>query len=45
MLTEIGWSSDDSVAFVMGKYGPTVTEAGNISVIAFIQMHLEDFAG
>jgi hypothetical protein len=45
LISEIGWSSDDSVAFVMGKYGPTVTEAGNISVIAFIQMHLEDFAG
>jgi hypothetical protein len=45
LISEIGWSSDDSVAFVMGKYGPTVTEAGNISVIAYIQMHLEDFAG
>jgi hypothetical protein len=45
LIGEIGWSSDDSVAFVMGKYGPTDTEAGNISVIAFIQMHLEDFAG
>jgi hypothetical protein len=45
LISEIGWSSEDSVAFVMGKYGPTVTEAGNISVIAFIQMHLEDIAG
>jgi hypothetical protein len=45
LISEIGWSSDDSVAFVMGKYGPTDTETGNISVIAFIQMHLEDFAG
>ncbi|MHC4536479.1 MAG: two-partner secretion domain-containing protein, partial [Planctomycetota bacterium] len=45
LISEIGWSSDDSVAFVMGKYGPTMTEAGNISVIAFIQMHLEDVAG
>ncbi|MHC4728383.1 MAG: hypothetical protein ACYS17_14275, partial [Planctomycetota bacterium] len=41
LVSEIGWSSEDSVAFVMSKYGPTVTEAGNISVIAFIQMHLE----
>jgi hypothetical protein len=45
LISEIGWSSDDSVAFVMGKYGPTDTETGNISVIAFIQIHLEDFAG
>jgi hypothetical protein len=45
LISEIGWSSEDSIAFVMGKYGPTVTEAGNISVIAFIQMHLEGTMG
>ncbi|MBC8470902.1 MAG: filamentous hemagglutinin N-terminal domain-containing protein [Planctomycetes bacterium] len=45
LISEIGWSSDDSIAFVMGKYGPAVTEDGGISVIAFIQMHLEDIIG
>jgi len=37
----IGWSMDESVAFVMGKYGAPITQAGQISVVAFVQMHLE----
>ncbi len=45
LISEIGWSPDDSVAFVMSKYGPTVTEAGDVGVVAFIQMHLEDIIG
>ena len=39
--TDIGWSEDKSIEFVMGKYGTTITEAGEVRVIAFIQMHLE----
>jgi hypothetical protein len=39
--TEIGWSEDESIAFVMGKYGTAITDAGDVSVTAFIQMHLE----
>jgi hypothetical protein len=39
--TDIGWSADESIAFVMGKYGTAITEAGDIGVTAFIQMHLE----
>ena len=42
--TEIGWSTDESIAFVMGKYGTAITEAGDVSVTAFIQMHLEGFS-
>jgi len=45
LISEIGWSTDDSVAFVMSKYGPTVTEASDVCVVAFIQMHLEDLIG
>ena len=45
LISEIGWSSEDSIAFVMSKYGPTVTEGGNISTIAFIQIYLEGSAG
>jgi hypothetical protein len=43
--TEIGWSADESVAFVMGKYGTGITEGGDVSVTAFIQMHLEGLGG
>ena len=39
--TDIGWSADESIAFVMGKYGTAITDAGDVSVTAFIQMHLE----
>ncbi|HUU19843.1 MAG TPA: hypothetical protein VMW72_22015, partial [Sedimentisphaerales bacterium] len=45
LISEIGWSSDDSVAFVMSKYGPTVTETSDVGIVAFIQMHLEDISG
>ena len=38
--TDIGWSTDESIAFVMGKYGTAITEAGEVSVIAFIKMNL-----
>jgi filamentous hemagglutinin family protein len=43
--TEIGWPADESVAFVMNKYGTGITEQGNVSVIAFVQMHLEGLGG
>ena len=43
--TDIGWPADESIAFVMGKYGAPVTEAGQVSAIAFIQMHLENSSG
>jgi filamentous hemagglutinin family protein len=42
---EIGWSTDESVAFVMGKYCTPITEAGHVGVTAFIQMHLERIGG
>jgi hypothetical protein len=29
----------------MGKYGTAITETGNISVIAYIQIRLEGFGG
>jgi len=45
LISEIGWSQDDSIAFVMSKYGPTVTETGDVGIVAFIQMHLEDLIG
>ena len=45
LTTDIGWSEDESVAFVMGKYGTDITETGDVSVTAFVQMHLEDFGG
>jgi hypothetical protein len=45
LVSDIGWPADESVAFAMGKYGPSVTEAGTISVTAFIQMYLEGFTG
>jgi hypothetical protein len=41
--TDIGWSLDESISFVMGKYGTAITETGNISVIAYIQIRLEGF--
>jgi len=41
--TDIGWSEDESIAFVMGKYGTSITEAGDVSVAAFVQMHLEGY--
>ncbi len=43
--SDIGWSTDESVAFVMGKYGTAVTEAGDINVTAYIQMRLEGTSG
>jgi hypothetical protein len=45
LIGDIGWSAEESVAFAMGKYGQTVTEAGAISVTAFIQMYLEGLTG
>jgi VCBS repeat-containing protein len=43
--SEVGWQLDESVEFVMGKYSTPITEAGNISVIAFIQLYLEGVSG
>jgi hypothetical protein len=42
---EIGWSADESIAFVMGKYATTLTETGDVTTAAFIQMHLEAVGG
>ena len=42
---DIGWSADESVAFVMGKYGSPITEAGDINVTAYVQMRLEGVSG
>jgi hypothetical protein len=39
--TEIGWQVDESVAFVMGKYCAGITEAGDVSTTAYVQMYLE----
>jgi hypothetical protein len=41
----MGWSRDRSVEFVMGKYGAAATGAADVSVTAFIQMHLEALSG
>ncbi|MHC4159734.1 MAG: cadherin-like domain-containing protein, partial [Planctomycetota bacterium] len=43
--SDIGWPQDESIAFVMGKYGTAITEAGDVSVIAFVQMYLEGIGG
>jgi filamentous hemagglutinin family protein len=43
--SEIGWPADESIAFVMGKYGTAITEAGEVSVAAFVQIHLEGLGG
>ncbi|MHC4259191.1 MAG: hypothetical protein ACYSTF_02085, partial [Planctomycetota bacterium] len=45
LATEIGWSADESVAFVMGKYATVLTETGDVATTAFIQMHLEALGG
>ena len=42
---DIGWQPDESIAFVMSKYGNAITESGDIGVIAFVQMHLEGLGG
>jgi predicted nucleic acid-binding protein len=41
LSSEMGWATDKSVSFVMGKYGTAAAEGGNVSVMAFIQMHVE----
>jgi len=43
--TDIGWQTDESIAFVMGKYGTAVTESGDIGIAAFVQMQLEGYSG
>ena len=43
--SDIGWDMDKSVAFTMEKYGSGITEGGQVSVIAFVQMHLEGIGG
>jgi hypothetical protein len=42
---DIGWPTDESVAFVMAKYGTAITDTGDIAVTAFVQMHLEGVGG
>jgi hypothetical protein len=37
---EFGWSADESIAFVMGKYGPSPSDPANATLLAFLQMHL-----
>ena len=40
--TELGSPvGDDSVAFVMGKYGSAITEGNNPNIGAFVVMRLE----
>lgn len=45
LTSEIGWSADESIAFVMGKYATTLTETGDVTTAAFIQMRLEAVGG
>jgi filamentous hemagglutinin family protein len=45
LQTEIGWTAEDSIAFVMDKYAAPITESVNVSLIAFVQMHLETPGG
>ena len=45
LTTDIGWSHEESVAFVMSKYGTSITEAGDIGVTAYVQMYLEGVGG
>ena len=45
LTTQIGWSADESVAFIMGKYASDITETGDLTTTAFIQMHLEAAGG
>jgi hypothetical protein len=41
LSTEIGWSADKSVTFVVRKYGSKLEEGGDIKTSMFVQMHLE----
>jgi hypothetical protein len=43
--SDIGWTQDESVAFVMGKYCAPIAESGDAGVLAFVQMHLEGLSG
>jgi fibronectin-binding autotransporter adhesin len=45
LSTEIGWSSEKSVAFVMSKYGSRLTESGDIRAAMFVQMYIEESFG
>jgi hypothetical protein len=45
LTTDIGWSADESIAFVMGKYATTLTETGDMTTTAFVQMHLVALGG
>lgn len=42
--SEVGWSLDECVTFVMGKYSSPLTESGSINAAVFIQLYLEDAA-
>ena len=37
---EFGWSADESIAFVIDKYGPSPSDPANAALLAFLQMQL-----
>ena len=43
--SQIGWSSEKSIAFVMDKYGSKLTSGGEIRTAMFVQMYLEQAYG
>jgi hypothetical protein len=43
--TEIGWTADESVDFVMGKYGTELTQGEDMRGAMFIQMYLQSAVG
>ena len=43
--SEIGWSTDKSIAFVMGKYGSGIIESGDLRTAMFVQTYLEQAFG
>jgi len=43
--SEIGWSTDKSITFVMGKYGSGIIESGDLRTAMFVQTYLEQAFG
>jgi filamentous hemagglutinin family protein len=43
--TEIGWTSEKSVAFVMKKYGSQLTEGDDMRAAMFVQIYMEESFG
>ena len=43
--SEIGWSGNKSVAFIMGKYGSGIRESGDLRTAMFVQTYLEQMFG